>query len=67
MYHVIGLREDGRMVLSSTYDKMPDAEVLEEVAEDYGYTQLLVVGSNGTQLARYEYDPAPRLKTVPLV
>ncbi|KKL44970.1 hypothetical protein LCGC14_2360330 [marine sediment metagenome] len=67
MYHVIGLREDGRMVLFASYDDEPDAEVLEEAVEGYGYTQVLVIGSGGTQFARYEYSSAPRLKTVPLV
>ncbi|KKL50257.1 hypothetical protein LCGC14_2307260 [marine sediment metagenome] len=66
MYNVIGLREDGRMVLFDSYNDLPDDGVLTRAAEGFHYTQLLIISSNGIQVGRYEYENAPKLKKVTL-
>ena len=65
MYHVIGLKETGEMVLFGDFHTPPSIETLARETKGFDYTQLLVV-SDDAQLARYEFEEAPRLKQVPL-
>ena len=73
MYHVIGLKRDGRMVLFKIYHDQPTLKQLQEEIEGFDYTQLLVIYSAengwGSQVARFEVrepTPVPPLRQVEL-
>ena len=67
MYHVIGLKEDGKMVLFDSCADLPSNEELEAEIEGFDYSQVLVVSDDGDQVERYEYEGRPRLRKVDLV
>ena len=67
MFFIIGLKQDGRRVLCDGMEKEPNGRELTGVAEACNYQQLLVITSDNTQIARYEFDPEPKVKEVPLV
>ena len=67
MFFIIGLKQDGRMVLCDGTEKEPNEKDLTGIAGACDYQQLLVITSNNTQIARYEFDPEPKVKEVPLV
>lgn len=67
MYHMIGLREDGRMVLFDSYTKLPSENELEKEIIGFDYTQLLIIEDNHGQVVRFEYECKPKLRRVDLV
>lgn len=66
LYHLIGMKENGAMVLyDSTRNPYPEEDLL-TIAKAMHYSQLLVVADDTGAYARYEYDPNPTLKRVAL-
>ena len=66
MYHIIVLRQDGRMAMYDTrLDVVPSDRELEDDLKGFNYTQLLIVNADtGAVVRRYEYDSSPRLTRV---
>ena len=70
MYYVIGLTQDGKMVLDKSDTTEPSMEELERLARKWNRTQFIIVGGSGIiglQYSRFEINPVPLLKQVDLV
>ena len=65
MYTVVGLKADGRVVLHAHSKEQLDLTDPANELATFGYIQFLVL-YQGSQIARYEYNPQPRLKEVEL-
>lgn len=65
MFHLIGLREDGKLSLYDSYQEPLTDEAIETICRIFNYTQVLIISSGSGHYARYEYDNSPRLHPVP--
>lgn len=63
-YLVIGLKDSGEMVLCTSHPQEPSIKTIEELAHEFGYTQVLVVRGM-VQVRRYIYRAV--VDSVPLV